>query len=102
VHSSGLFRFFAGLFAIAFAREGFLHATLFTWFQIEGVTLDFLDNVFLLDLPLKAAQSIFKGFALLNSNLCQKKYTSKHPYLGSLMILQLSRRPNEKRGNKSV
>ncbi len=65
------------LLAITLTRERFFDALLFTWFQIKGVTLDFLDNVFGLNLALKAAQSIFKGFALLYSNLCQEKYTSK-------------------------
>ncbi len=52
------------------------------------MTLDFLDDIFLLNLPLKPAKCIFKGFPLLNSNLCQKKYTSKHPHMGSSMVLQ--------------
>jgi hypothetical protein len=83
-----LFRFFASLLAIAFPRQRFLHATLFTGLQIEGVALDFLDDVFLLDLPLEPAQCVFKGFALLNSNFRQKKYTSKHPHMGSFILLQ--------------
>jgi len=39
------------------------------------VTFHFLDNVFLLYLPLEAAKRVFKGFALLNSNFRQKNYT---------------------------
>ena len=72
----------ADLLAIALACERFFYALLFTWFQIKGVTLDFLDNVFGLHLALKAAQSIFKGFAFLYSNLCQEKYTSKQSRIG--------------------
>jgi hypothetical protein len=70
------------LLAIALACERFFYALLLTWFQIKGVTLDFLDNVFGLHLALKAAQSIFKGFAFLYSNLCQEKYTSKRSPIG--------------------
>jgi hypothetical protein len=40
------------------------------------VTLDFLDDVFGLHLALETAQSILKGFAFLNTNFCQVKYTS--------------------------
>jgi hypothetical protein len=84
-----LFCFLTRLFAVAFPRQGFLHATLFTRLEIEGVTFDFFDNVLLLDLSLKAAQCVFKGLALLNSNFCQKKYTSRHPHMGSFRILQI-------------
>jgi hypothetical protein len=36
------------------------------------VTLDFLDDVLLLYLPLEPAQRIFQRLAFLHSNLCQK------------------------------
>jgi hypothetical protein len=61
----------ADLLAIAFACQCFLHAFLLAWFQIKGVTLDLLDNVFRLHFAFETAQRIFKGFAFLNSNLCQ-------------------------------
>jgi hypothetical protein len=67
------------LLTIALASERFLHAFLFTWFQIKRVTLDFLDNVFGLHLALKAPQGILKGFAFLNSNLCQKNTPPTSP-----------------------
>jgi hypothetical protein len=41
------------------------------------VTLDFLDDVLLLYLPLKPAQRIFERFAFLYTNLCQRDPTSK-------------------------
>jgi hypothetical protein len=41
--------------AIALACKRFLRPLLFTRFQVEGVSFDLLDNVFLLDLALKAA-----------------------------------------------
>ena len=70
------------LLAIALACKRFFHAFLFTGLQIKRVTLDFLDNVFSLHLALEAPQGILKGFALLYSNLCQEKYTSKQSQSG--------------------
>ena len=70
------------LLAIALACERFFDAFLFTGLQIKRVTLDFLDNVFSLHLALEAPQGILKGFALLYSNLCQEKYTSKQSQSG--------------------
>jgi hypothetical protein len=46
---------FAGLFTAPFARECFFYAFLLARFQVKGMSLNFLDNVFLLDLPLEAA-----------------------------------------------
>jgi len=66
---------FAGLFAIPLARQCFLDATLFTGLQVVGVTFDFLDDVFLLNLPLKPAERILKRLAFLYANLCQIEYT---------------------------
>jgi hypothetical protein len=55
----------AGLFTIAFPRQGLLHTAFFAGLQIKGVPFNFLDDVLLLDLPFEAAQGIFKRFALL-------------------------------------
>jgi hypothetical protein len=52
---ASLVSFFASLLAIPLACQCCLHATLFTGFQIVGVTLNFLDDVLLLYLPLKPA-----------------------------------------------
>jgi hypothetical protein len=41
------------------------------------VTLDFLDDVLLLYLPLKTAQRIFERLAFLNANFRQMNPTSK-------------------------
>jgi len=79
-----LVRLFACLLAIAFTGQRFFHAPFFARLQIKGMTFNFLDNVFGLHLALKAAQCIFKGFAFLNSNLCQRKYTSTSTLLGNL------------------
>jgi hypothetical protein len=48
-----------------------LHAFLLTGFQVKGVALNLFDNVFLLHFTLEAAQSVFKGFSLLQSNFRQ-------------------------------
>src|ERR1700676_5404729 len=75
--SGSLVLLFTSLFAIPLARQCFLDATLFTGFQVVGVTFDFLDDVFLLNLPLKPAERIFKRLAFLYANLCQRGYTSQ-------------------------
>ena len=66
---------FTSLFAIPLARQCFLDATLFTGLQVVGVTFDFLDDVFLLNLALKPAKGILKRLAFLYANLCQIDYT---------------------------
>ena len=68
---------FTSLLPAAFACQCFLHALLLAGLQIKGVALDLLNNVFLLHLALEAAQCIFKGLALLQSDFCQRNYTPK-------------------------
>jgi hypothetical protein len=46
---------FASLLTIPLARQSCLDAALFARLQVVGMTLDFLDDVFLLNLPLKPA-----------------------------------------------
>ncbi len=46
---------FASLLAIPLASQSRFYALLFTRLQVVGVTLDFLDDVFLLNLPFKPA-----------------------------------------------
>ena len=55
----------ASLFAITLSRQGSLHALLLPRLQIEGVTLDVLDNVFLQDLSLKAFERALQTFAVI-------------------------------------
>jgi hypothetical protein len=62
----GLFRFAPELLTIAFPRERLLCPSFVTRFQIEGMLLDVLDDVFLLNFPLEPAESAFDRFALLN------------------------------------
>jgi hypothetical protein len=60
-----LLLFFACLLATAFACQRFFHPPFLTRFQIKGVTLHFLNDVLLLNLTLKATQSIFQRLAFL-------------------------------------
>jgi hypothetical protein len=46
---------FANLFAGPLASKRGLHALFLTGFQVKGVTLDFLDDVFLLHFALETA-----------------------------------------------
>ena len=66
---------FTCLFTAALARQRFFHPLLLAGLQIKGVTFHFLDDVFLLYLPLEAAQCIFEGLALLQSDFSQTNYT---------------------------
>jgi hypothetical protein len=50
--------FFASLLAATLARHSFLHALFLARLQVKGVTLHVLDNVFLLNLALKPAESV--------------------------------------------
>ncbi len=62
---------FTSLLAIPLARQRFFHALALAGFQVEGMTFDFFDDVFLLYLAFEPAQCIFKRLAFLNANLCQ-------------------------------
>ena len=71
MNSLALVLFFASFLAGSFARECGLDTLFLAGLQVKGVALDLLDNVFLLHLPLKTAQSVLEGFPLLQSNFCQ-------------------------------
>jgi hypothetical protein len=77
---------FPSFFPAAFARQCFLHALFLAGFQIEGVTLDLLDDVLLLHLALEAAQCIFKGLTFLQSDFCQRNYTPKLVQVDCIVI----------------
>jgi hypothetical protein len=68
---NALVLFFTYLLAVALACERFLDALLLAWFQVEGVALNFLDDVFRLHFALEATECILKGFAFLDTNFCQ-------------------------------
>jgi hypothetical protein len=52
------------------SQRGF-HALFLARLQVKGVSLDLLDDVFLLHFPLKTAKSVLEGFPLLQSNFRQ-------------------------------
>ena len=63
--------FFTSLLAVPLARQRFFYALTLARFQVKGMTLYFLDDVFLLYLAFKPAQCVFKRLAFLYANLCQ-------------------------------
>lgn len=64
-------RFLANFFAGALARQRSFDPLFLSRLQVEGMALDFLDDVLLLHLALEAAQSVFQGFTFLQSNFRQ-------------------------------
>jgi hypothetical protein len=54
-----LFDFPATLLPVPLAGECCFNPLLFTWLQIERVTLNFLDDVFLLHFSFEAAEGVF-------------------------------------------
>ena len=81
-----LILFLARLLATALAGQGFFNAFLFARFQIERVTLYFLDDVFRLHLALESAERIFQRLAFLNSNFSQTYYTPR-PVVLTLVVI---------------
>ncbi len=69
----------AHLLPRAFPRERLLRPALVARLQIEGVLLDVLDDVFLLDLALEAAQRPLDGFAFLHSDFGHSRCNSLPP-----------------------
>ena len=69
--NGSLILFFSCFLATAFARQCFLYALFLAWLQVEGVTLNLLDNIFLLHFALETAQRILEGLTLLNSDFRQ-------------------------------
>ena len=65
----------ASLLPGPFASQGFFYSPLCSRFQVERVSLDFLDDIFLLDLALEATQRVFEGFSLLKSYFSQTSNT---------------------------
>ena len=68
-----LILFLANFLTSALTSQRGFHAFLFTGFQVKGVALDLFNNIFLLDFALEAAQSVLKGFTLLQPNFRQTK-----------------------------
>jgi hypothetical protein len=63
--------FLTGFFAAAFASERFFDTLLFAGLQVKGVSLDLLDDVFLLHPTLKTPQCVLEGFTLVKSDFRQ-------------------------------
>jgi hypothetical protein len=63
---ASLFELAPELLAVALSRQGLFCPALITWFQVEGMLLDVLDDVFLLDLPFEPAEGTFDRLALLD------------------------------------
>ncbi len=61
----------ANFLTSALASQRGFYPFLFTGFQVKGVALDLLDNVFLLYFALEAAQRVLEGFTLLQPNFRQ-------------------------------
>ena len=70
-HRWELIRLSANLFSGPLSSQSLLHAPLLARFQIVGVTLDFLNDVFRLNLALEPTQGILQRFAVMQSNFCQ-------------------------------
>ena len=60
-----LLRLPASLLTIAFTDQRLLNAQFLARLQVKGMSLDFLDYVFLQNLPLEALERVLKGLALL-------------------------------------
>ena len=78
-HAPGSITYLIGLVASLlpgpFASQGFFNSPLFSRFQVVRVFLDFLDDIFRLDLALEATQRVFEGFSLLKSHFSQTSNT---------------------------
>jgi hypothetical protein len=79
----GLFGIGTTFLPIPLSCERFLGPALFTRFQVERVSLDFLDDVFLLDLALETTQRAFERLAVLQQYFSQTNSPpsgfDKHP-----------------------
>lgn len=77
----------AHFLSATFSREGLFRTALVTRFQIIGVFLYVLDNVFLLDLSFETAKRAFNRLALLDSDLCHLRIhpLRRYPLVSSLL-----------------
>lgn len=71
-----LFNLAWAFLTITLPGESFFGTALFPRLQIERVALDLFDDIFLLNLALKAPQSAFEGFAILQMDFCQTEFTT--------------------------
>ena len=74
--SFNLLYVFTALLAAPFAGQRGFSTLLFTRFQVVGMALDLLDDIFLLYLPLKPAKRALQGFPILHEHFSQKSVTT--------------------------
>jgi hypothetical protein len=74
---TALFLLFALFVAITFVGRRMLSSLLLAWLQMKGVKFHFFNSVLLLHLAFKAAKSIFKRRAFLQTNLWKFNYTPR-------------------------
>jgi len=74
----------ANFLSCTLSRQSLLHPALLAWFQIVGVTLHFLNDIFRLNLALEPTQSVLQRLALLQSNFCQIYHPPNQPLLGHI------------------
>jgi hypothetical protein len=60
-------------FAIPFASQRRFNALFLAGFQVKRVPFDFLDDVFLQDFALKSPERVVQRFAILKTDLGQRK-----------------------------
>jgi len=68
-----LFRIASTFLAIPLTGQRLFGTLLLARLQIEGVTLNLLNDVFLLHLALETAQCAFERLSILYMNFCQKE-----------------------------
>ena len=72
---SELFRYATVFFAIALAGQSRFQTALFSGWNIEGVTFDFADNVFLLHFALKPAERALQRLVIAEFDFCHLLFT---------------------------
>jgi hypothetical protein len=70
------------LLAQSLPRKRFFGPTLLAGLHVEAVFLDFLDDVFLLDLALETAQGILQRFTFLDDDFSHVKFTPNPVRIG--------------------
>ena len=76
--------------AAALASQSLLHPLLLTRLQIKGMFLHFLNDVFRLNSTLEAAQGVFQGLSVLETNFCQSNYTPSLGWAGFAVTVSFS------------
>jgi len=72
VQHATLFDLPARLFPIPLTGQRLFGPLFFSWFQVEGMSFDFLNDVLLLHFTLKTPQSILQGLTFLELHFRQR------------------------------